>query len=105
LPADLLREQSIRIQLIDVLGSALWTINDLSPRVHLSCRGAPGTDVQLQPAARDLSSVSEFFPNQVIPADDLARVMVDVAIRDTSKPERLVFENRDIMAMAASAGA
>jgi len=27
LPADLLREQSIRIQLINVLGSALWTIN------------------------------------------------------------------------------
>ena len=45
------------------------------------------------------------FPNQVIPADDLARVMVDVAIRDTSKPERLVFENRDIRAMAASTGA
>jgi hypothetical protein len=27
LPADLLREQSIRIQLIYVLGSVLWTIN------------------------------------------------------------------------------
>jgi uncharacterized protein YbjT (DUF2867 family) len=45
------------------------------------------------------------FPNQVIPADDLARVLVDVAIRETSKPERLVFENRDIRAMAASASA
>ena len=45
------------------------------------------------------------FPNQVIRADDLARVMVDVAIRDRNKPERLVFENRDIRAMAAPAGA
>jgi uncharacterized protein YbjT (DUF2867 family) len=43
------------------------------------------------------------FPNQVIRADDLARVMVDVAIRDTSEREHSVFENRDISAMAASA--
>ena len=36
------------------------------------------------------------LPNQVIRADDLARVMVDVAIRDTSEREHSVFENRDI---------
>jgi uncharacterized protein YbjT (DUF2867 family) len=42
------------------------------------------------------------FPNQVIRADDLARVMVDAAVRGT--PQRLgpVFENRDIRAMVAS---
>jgi hypothetical protein len=39
------------------------------------------------------------FPNQVIRADDLARAMVDVAIRRTGEPERLVFENRDIRNM------
>ena len=39
------------------------------------------------------------FPNQVIRADDLARVMVDVAIRDSSEREETVFENRDIRAM------
>lgn len=44
-----------------------------------------------------------FFPNQVIRADDLARAMVDVAIRDTSEQEGSVFENRDIQAMVASA--
>jgi uncharacterized protein YbjT (DUF2867 family) len=43
------------------------------------------------------------FPNQVIRADDLARAMVDVAVRDTSEGNHLVFENRDIRAMAASA--
>jgi uncharacterized protein YbjT (DUF2867 family) len=40
------------------------------------------------------------FPNQVIRADDLARAMVDVAIRDTSEQRSSVFENRDIQAMA-----
>jgi len=43
------------------------------------------------------------FPNQVIPADDLARAMVDVALRETQETGGLVFENRDIRAMAASA--
>jgi uncharacterized protein YbjT (DUF2867 family) len=42
------------------------------------------------------------FPNQVIPADDLARAMVDVAVRETQETGDLVFENRDIRAMAAS---
>jgi uncharacterized protein YbjT (DUF2867 family) len=37
------------------------------------------------------------FPNQVIRADDLARAMIDVAVRRTS--ERQVFENRDIRAL------
>jgi uncharacterized protein YbjT (DUF2867 family) len=41
------------------------------------------------------------FPNQVIRADDLARAMVDVAVRGGERGE-LVFENRDIQAMAAS---
>jgi uncharacterized protein YbjT (DUF2867 family) len=40
------------------------------------------------------------FPNQVIPADDLGRAMVDVAVR-RSEAGGLVFENRDIRAMAA----
>jgi len=40
------------------------------------------------------------FPNQVIEADDLARAMVDVAVRDTSERKNNVFENRDIRAMA-----
>ena len=36
------------------------------------------------------------FPNQVIPADDLARTMVDVAVRGTGEGRTLVLENRDI---------
>jgi uncharacterized protein YbjT (DUF2867 family) len=40
------------------------------------------------------------FPNQVIPADHLARAMVDVAIRETGERGGLVLENRDIRAMA-----
>jgi hypothetical protein len=39
----------------------------------------------------------------VIPADDLARTMVDVAIRDTSEQGSSVFENRDIQKIVASA--
>jgi uncharacterized protein YbjT (DUF2867 family) len=38
------------------------------------------------------------FPNQVIPADDLARAMVDVAVQGTDRGAK-VFENRDIRAM------
>src|ERR1700747_256525 len=36
------------------------------------------------------------FPSQVILADDLARVMVDVAVRGPGERESLIFENRDI---------
>lgn len=42
------------------------------------------------------------FPNQVIPADDLARAMVDVAVRETGTTKSLVLENRDIRTMIAS---
>jgi uncharacterized protein YbjT (DUF2867 family) len=42
------------------------------------------------------------FPNQVIRADDLARVMVDAAVHGTPQLEGPVFENRDIRAMVAS---
>jgi uncharacterized protein YbjT (DUF2867 family) len=39
------------------------------------------------------------FPSQVIRADDLARVMVDVAVRRTKERRASVFENDDIRAM------
>jgi hypothetical protein len=39
------------------------------------------------------------LPNQVIPADELGRAMVDVAVRGTGKPGGVVLENRDIRAM------
>jgi uncharacterized protein YbjT (DUF2867 family) len=39
------------------------------------------------------------FPNQVIPADDLARAMVDVAVRGSGERQGPIFENRDIQAM------
>jgi uncharacterized protein YbjT (DUF2867 family) len=51
---------------------------------------------RIYPAFRTL------FPNWVIRADDLARVMVDVAIRHTAERESLIFENRDIRSMAGS---
>ena len=40
------------------------------------------------------------FPNQVIRADDLARVMVRAAVSEAGQREGPVFENRDIRAMA-----
>ncbi len=42
------------------------------------------------------------FPNQVIPADDLARAMVDVAVQKTGDPGGRILENRDIRAWAHS---
>jgi len=42
------------------------------------------------------------FPNQVIRADDLARAMLDAAVRGTGGRGGLVFENRDIRAMVRS---
>ena len=42
------------------------------------------------------------FPNQVIRADDLARVTVDVVLRQTQERQDVVFENRDIRTMAES---
>jgi uncharacterized protein YbjT (DUF2867 family) len=42
------------------------------------------------------------LPNQVIRADDLARAMVDLAVRRTGERGGLVFENRDIRAMVES---
>jgi uncharacterized protein YbjT (DUF2867 family) len=40
------------------------------------------------------------FPNQVIRADDLARTMVDVAVRGPGEGRTLVLENRDIRHLA-----
>jgi len=42
------------------------------------------------------------FPNQVIPADDLARGMVDAGVREAAERGGVVLENRDIRAMVRS---
>jgi len=42
------------------------------------------------------------FPNQVIRADDMARVMVEAAVRGIASHAGPVFENRDIRAVARS---
>jgi uncharacterized protein YbjT (DUF2867 family) len=42
------------------------------------------------------------LPNQVIRADDLARAVVDVSVRETAERVSLVLENRDILAMVNS---
>ena len=42
------------------------------------------------------------FPNQVIPADELARTMVDAAVQGTGEGRTLVLENRDIRHLALS---
>lgn len=42
------------------------------------------------------------FPNQVIRADDLARVMVDASVQETIDGSRRIFENRDIRAAVTS---
>jgi len=45
------------------------------------------------------------FPNQVIRADDLARAMLDVVVRETGQHGGPVFENRDIRAVVKSLNA
>jgi len=45
------------------------------------------------------------FPNQVIRADDLARVMVDVVVSEAGQRGGPVFENRDIRAMVEALSA
>ncbi|MGA7108414.1 MAG: hypothetical protein WBY75_11780 [Terracidiphilus sp.] len=42
------------------------------------------------------------FPNLVIPADDLARAMIDVVFRKSGETGGRVFENRDIRTMVES---
>ena len=42
------------------------------------------------------------FPSQVIPADELAKAMVEVVARGTGESSGLVLENRDIQAMVRS---
>lgn len=42
------------------------------------------------------------FPNQVIPADEVGRAMVDGAVLGTLESEARIFENRDIRAMVKS---
>jgi len=42
------------------------------------------------------------LPSQVIRADDLARAMVDVVLRQTQERQGVVFENRDIRSMVES---
>jgi uncharacterized protein YbjT (DUF2867 family) len=42
------------------------------------------------------------FPNQEIPADDLAHAMVDVVVRESGQKESRVLENRDIRVMSES---
>jgi uncharacterized protein YbjT (DUF2867 family) len=42
------------------------------------------------------------FPGSVIRSDDLARAMVDVAVREPKRQESQVFENRTIRAMAGA---
>jgi hypothetical protein len=39
------------------------------------------------------------FPNQVIPADDLAKAMVDIVDCETGEARNQVFENREIRAL------
>jgi uncharacterized protein YbjT (DUF2867 family) len=74
----------------------------IPPRLHLSRGAAEGTEFQLPASACDLPVFRRLFPNQVIPADDLARAMVDAAVRGKRVRESVVLENREIRATASS---
>jgi uncharacterized protein YbjT (DUF2867 family) len=63
-------------------------------------RREPNTSYRVLRAVYPMFRV--LFPNQVIRADDLARVMVDAAVHGTPGRAGPTFENRDIRAMVAS---
>ena len=53
-------------------------------------------------AISDYPAFQLLFPNLVIPADDLARAMIDVVFRKSGETGGRVFENRDIRTMVES---
>ena len=63
-------------------------------------RREPNLSYQLLRAVYPVFRV--LFPNQVIRADDLGRVMVNIAINETGESRNLVLENREIRAMVES---
>ena len=63
-------------------------------------RKEPNTSYRMLRAVYPVFRV--LFPNQVIRADDLARAMLNVVLRQPREHEGLVFENRDIRAMVKS---
>jgi hypothetical protein len=73
----------------------------LPARIHLSVkpRKEPNFSYRLLRGIYPVFRV--LFPNLVIRADDLARAMVEAAIRGTEEHGGLVLENRDIRSMVA----
>jgi len=71
----------------------------LPTRVHLPGDAAAGTEFRLSPLRAIYPAFRVLFPSQVIRADDLARAMVEVAVRKTGGTSRGHFENRDIQAI------
>ena len=67
---------------------------------HVQPRKEPNFSYRLLRAIYPVFRV--LFPNQVICADDLARTMVDAAVRGTGEGRTLVLENRDIRAIVES---
>jgi len=71
-------------------------------RIHLSRGAAEGTEFSYRLMHAIYPVFRVLFPNQVIRADDLARAMVDVVLRQTQERQDVVFENRDIRTMVES---
>jgi uncharacterized protein YbjT (DUF2867 family) len=63
-------------------------------------RNEPNLSYRLMRAVYPVFRV--LFPNQVIRADDLGQVMVDVAVNETGESRKHVLENREIRAMVDS---
>jgi hypothetical protein len=63
---------------------------------QLELRKEPNLSYRLLRAFRVL------LPNQVIPADELGRGMVDVVVGRRAEREARIFENRDVRAMVKS---
>ena len=75
------------------MGSPAFTYS--GPRISVEPRKEPNFSCRLLRVIYQAFRV--LFPNQVVPADDLARAMVDVTVRENTMG--LIFENRDIRAI------
>jgi hypothetical protein len=66
----------------------------------LELRKEPNFGYRLLPAI--YAAFRVLFANQVIPAADLARALMGIAVREARETGGLVFENCDIRALVAS---
>ena len=95
-------DADLRKTTVDYTAEFARVLHGSSPNAVFSFLSGSGADQTGRSRLRVIYPVFRvLFPNQVIPADDLARAMVDVADQVAGR-RGVVLENRDIRPMAKS---